>query len=78
MHRLLLWLQTGRKNEKLKNDVESLEAENISLKKKLLDANLNYKNLKDNLYEELNSLKAANYQEIEFYTGNLEILKVRT
>lgn len=60
----------------MEQEVNQLKEKNSLLKKQLVDANYNYNNLKENLLEELNALKAANLHELEFFTKNHEALKV--
>jgi len=58
--------------------VKSLEDKNRMLKNMVVKSNVHHITLKENIIEELKTLKAANDQEIQFFKTNYEALKVRT
>lgn len=58
--------------------MKSLEDKNRMLKNMVFKSNVHHITLKENIIEELKTLKATNDQEIHFFTTNHEALKVRT
>lgn len=71
-------MQDGLGMNELENVVKTLEDENNLSNRTLIDANRKIENLKENLSEELNSLKAANENELNFFHKNHEAIKVCT
>lgn len=56
--------------------VTSLENKNNLLNRRLIEANRNLQYLTENTTKELETLKAANENELNFFNKNLEAIKV--
>lgn len=62
--------------DNIEMDVKNLNDNNVSLKKKLIDANVTFQNHEKYWTDKLNVLKEKNKQELEFMTKNHEALQV--